>query len=274
MSCRYRRWPEAPVADDFFRFGPGSDRCAQNQQVCSVYPVHLRACRRAWPSSWWPACSHATSSASAVLTVPATPVVPSAPDPVIVGAGDIASCDYPTGAKATAAVLDGIPGTVFALGDNTYVNGTPAEFAQCYDPAWGRFKARTTLPVAGNHDYNTPGAAVTTATSAPPPGIRPGATTTPRSARGTSSSFNSTVRPSAGAAPGPPRSSGCGASWPPVRRSARWRCGTSRGSARPRSTGPSALPAVLAGPLRLRRRRRPQRQRSRLRAVRPPDPGR
>ena len=73
-----------------------------------------------------------------------------------VGAGDIASCAL-TDDEATSALLDGIPGTVFTLGDNVYENGTAAEFANCYDPSWGRHKSRT-KPVAGNHDYNTSGA--------------------------------------------------------------------------------------------------------------------
>ena len=40
-------------------------------------------------------------------------------------------------AEATATLLDGIPGTVFTLGDNAYQDGTAAEFANCYDPTWG-----------------------------------------------------------------------------------------------------------------------------------------
>jgi hypothetical protein len=43
------------------------------------------------------------------------------------------------------------------LGDNSYVDGTAQQFASCYEPTWGRHKART-RPVTGNHDYNTPGA--------------------------------------------------------------------------------------------------------------------
>jgi hypothetical protein len=95
-------------------------------------------------------------------TVPPPPPLPPPPvkgDPVLVGAGDIATCAAPTGAKATAALLDQIPGTVFTLGDNVYVDGTPQEFRDCYDPDWGRHKARTAFAVAGNHDYNTDGAA-------------------------------------------------------------------------------------------------------------------
>jgi PKD repeat protein len=78
-------------------------------------------------------------------------------DPVLVGAGDIADCNL-TSDDATATVIDGIAGTVFAAGDNAYEAGTAAEYANCYDPTWGRAKSRT-LPVAGNHDYETPGAA-------------------------------------------------------------------------------------------------------------------
>lgn len=74
-----------------------------------------------------------------------------APDPVLVGAGDIASCDSP-GAEATAALVEKIPGTVFTAGDNTYTNGTAQEFARCYGPTWGRFKDRT-MPAPGNHEY-------------------------------------------------------------------------------------------------------------------------
>jgi hypothetical protein len=77
-------------------------------------------------------------------------------DPVLVGAGDIASCSS-TGDEATANLLDGISGTVFTAGDNVYENGTTTEFNNCYDPTWGRRKART-KPSAGNHDYNTAGA--------------------------------------------------------------------------------------------------------------------
>ena len=32
------------------------------------------------------------------------------------------------------------------------------EFARCYEPTWGRHRART-RPSAGNHEYGTPGAA-------------------------------------------------------------------------------------------------------------------
>ena len=82
-------------------------------------------------------------------------IVVSAP-PVLVGAGDIASCSS-SGDEATAALLDSIPGIVFTAGDNVYSRGSAAEFANCYEPSWGRHKRRT-LPAPGNHDYRTRGA--------------------------------------------------------------------------------------------------------------------
>jgi hypothetical protein len=79
-----------------------------------------------------------------------------ATDPVLVGAGDIASCTT-TADSATARILDHIPGTVFTLGDNAYPDGSSADFAGCYQPTWGRHRART-RPATGNHDYKTPDA--------------------------------------------------------------------------------------------------------------------
>ena len=89
-------------------------------------------------------------------TPTATPSPPAGSDPVLVGAGDIASCSS-SGDEATAALLDRIPGTVFTTGDNVYDSGTTSEFADCYDPSWGRHKSRT-RPAAGNHEYATAGA--------------------------------------------------------------------------------------------------------------------
>src|SRR5947208_3142184 len=73
-------------------------------------------------------------------------------------AGNIARCDR-TNDEATAAILDTTQGTVFALGDNAYPNGTAANFQNCYDPSWGRHKART-YPVVGNHEYDSSATAV------------------------------------------------------------------------------------------------------------------
>ena len=99
-----------------------------------------------------PATAHESTS-----WVTPTGLVTTNPPEIAVGAGDIADCNKPND-EATANLLDNIPGTVFVVGDNVYENGTTAEFQNCYNPSWGRHKART-KPAAGNHEYNTPGAA-------------------------------------------------------------------------------------------------------------------
>src|SRR5437899_1557113 len=95
--------------------------------------------RSASPSTATPVV---TSRAAAATTMPAPvsetpgaipalspePPASPAPDAVLVGAGDIASCDNDND-EATAALLDAIPGTVFTAGDNVYNSGTPSEFA-------------------------------------------------------------------------------------------------------------------------------------------------
>ena len=88
------------------------------------------------------------------------PVVDSAPQPTepppaatLIAAGDIAACGAGD-ADATARLLDAIDGTIQTLGDNAYESGTEAEFANCFDPAWGRFRSRM-RPAPGNHEYLT-----------------------------------------------------------------------------------------------------------------------
>jgi len=94
---------------------------------------------------------------------PESPLMPSEVSPmlvddsVIVGAGDIANCET-TGAAQTAALLDTIPGIVVTAGDNAYFQGSTHDYQQCYEPTWGRHKART-RPSPGNHEYETAGGA-------------------------------------------------------------------------------------------------------------------
>jgi len=75
---------------------------------------------------------------------------------VLVGAGDIADCADLSGAEATEKVLAKIPGTVMAIGDLAYPDGSAANFA-CYDRTWGKEKART-RPAPGNHEFRSAGA--------------------------------------------------------------------------------------------------------------------
>jgi ABC-type transporter MlaC component len=71
----------------------------------------------------------------------------------LVGAGDIASCGS-DGDEATAELIDRIDGVVFTVGDHAYESGNAIEFAACYEPSWGRHRART-RPSPGNHDYES-----------------------------------------------------------------------------------------------------------------------
>ena len=80
-------------------------------------------------------------------------IEPPEDDPVLVGAADIAYCSHDED-EATARLLDEIPGTVFAAGDNAYGRGTERQFRECYGQTWGRHLDRTRA-VPGNHDYDT-----------------------------------------------------------------------------------------------------------------------
>jgi hypothetical protein len=93
--------------------------------------------------------AHRTALVAAgfVLTLHA----PSADDPVLVGAGDIASCGS-SGDEETARLLDQIPGAIFTVGDNVYPSRRMRNPFPCYDASWGRHKSRT-RPVPGNHEY-------------------------------------------------------------------------------------------------------------------------
>ncbi len=75
---------------------------------------------------------------------------------MLVGAGDIAVCGARS-TEATAALLDRIDGTVMAVGDLAYFQGTAQQFRECYAPTWGRHFSRT-RPVPGNHEYESPNA--------------------------------------------------------------------------------------------------------------------
>jgi acid phosphatase type 7 len=103
-----------------------------------------------------------------LVDIPRNPWAAPAGPPILVGAGDIARCYDPenpaeitpphlTAAESTAMILDRIPGTVMAVGDNAYELGSPTDYLLCYEPTWGRHKART-RPAPGNHEYLTPGA--------------------------------------------------------------------------------------------------------------------
>jgi hypothetical protein len=56
------------------------------------------------------------------------------PSAEVVAAGDIASCRTEAD-EATAELVEGIDGTVLALGDEAYPRGTKANFEECYGPS-------------------------------------------------------------------------------------------------------------------------------------------
>jgi len=83
-----------------------------------------------------------TPSDSVTSTTPTLTSTASANDVIFVGAGDISSCENDND-ELTAQLLDTIPGTVFTTGDDVYNEGSFDQFINCYEPTWGRHKART-----------------------------------------------------------------------------------------------------------------------------------
>lgn len=86
-----------------------------------------------------------------------TLIVTASTSAIMVGAGNISAC-YNDNDEATAKLVDVTPGQVITLGDNAFPDGSNSDYANCYQPTWGRHKART-RPVVGNHEYQTPQAA-------------------------------------------------------------------------------------------------------------------
>ncbi len=94
-----------------------------------------------------------------------TPDVSSpSPSQLFFAAGDIADCrgvsPQESAANKTANLLASQIKThreykILLPGDTTYPVGLPAEFHQCYEPTWGRFKQHT-YPAPGNHEYYSP----------------------------------------------------------------------------------------------------------------------
>ncbi len=107
-----------------------------------------------------------TPTLEGATTTPA----PTASDPVIAAAGDIAcdpaSTSFNGGSgtssgcrqKATSDLLTtGRFSKVLTLGDAQYESGTLSAFTKSYEPTWGRVKG-ITAPALGNHEYSTSGA--------------------------------------------------------------------------------------------------------------------
>jgi 3',5'-cyclic AMP phosphodiesterase CpdA len=93
----------------------------------------------------------------ATETLPAEVVGAQGPGVHVVAVGDIAN---PGGAYVETAALTRAlaPERVLLAGDIAYPSGTIAELRGLFDPSWGGFRSRW-LPVPGNHEYRTAGAA-------------------------------------------------------------------------------------------------------------------
>jgi hypothetical protein len=86
---------------------------------------------------------------------------PSGPGPTgatvkVVGVGDIGMCGS-QGVARTASLVAGLEGQILLAGDIAYLHGSMANFRDCFEPTWGRFRARWRA-VPGNHEYETPNA--------------------------------------------------------------------------------------------------------------------
>jgi len=104
---------------------------------------------RADPGPASSASSGSTSSSSAAAA-------PSG-DCLVAAAGDVAGEDDLENAARTAdQIAAARPDKVLALGDLAYPEGTAAQFADYYDPTWGRFRS-ITAPTPGNHEYRSDG---------------------------------------------------------------------------------------------------------------------
>lgn len=103
---------------------------------------------------------------SAPETAPASlRATPTMPPPLravtLLAVGDTGSCDG-TADEAVAALAAELAATTDAtvalLGDIAYPDGSSADFAACFDPAWQPLFGRL-RPAPGNHEYQTDGAA-------------------------------------------------------------------------------------------------------------------
>lgn len=73
--------------------------------------------------------------------------------PLLLAVGDIASCDV-SADELVGELAARLPGTIALLGDIAYPDGSPADYAGCFDPTWGPIRSRL-RPVPGNHEYQT-----------------------------------------------------------------------------------------------------------------------
>jgi hypothetical protein len=136
----------------------------------------------------WSALLAATVVGVALLVLvvyDGSPARAQARTPVLVGAGDIASCDS-AGDRATARLLGNIRGTVFAVGDNAYDNALfPSSGNATVLPGDDTRRVPSRYPVT--RSMAPPGQRVTSTTSGRPRACGGKATILTTGAPGTSS---------------------------------------------------------------------------------------
>ncbi len=102
---------------------------------------------------WLPAVLVVAACGSSDSAGPSLEPVSDLPPVTILAASNIASCSS-TNDEATASLLDTLPGTIFAVGDNAFPDGSAQAYANCYAASWGRHLDRTQA-VLGNREYAT-----------------------------------------------------------------------------------------------------------------------
>lgn len=111
------------------------------------------------------ACKPSVETTPPVADAPASLVALTGAS-VLIGTGDIASCDS-RGDEQTAKLVDSVlradsaakvHDEVFTLGDNAYPTGSASDYATCFTPSWGdtaKLIMKNIRPTPGNHEHLT-----------------------------------------------------------------------------------------------------------------------
>src|SRR5262245_52515248 len=133
--------------------------------ACSILVVLL--------ATWVAACGNKSTPAPTAPTVVTAnpsgglpPPVSNTPEPlpsappqpplgtgtaVITAIGDVGWCGS-VGMGRISQLLQTVAGTLILAGDLAYMRGRMEDYRNCFDPDFGRFRARF-RPVPGNHEY-------------------------------------------------------------------------------------------------------------------------
>ena len=93
---------------------------------------------------------YSSSTSGASVDVPVTP------SESLLVIGDIGDCNSDAPAQV-AALVETLPGSIVAVGDIAYPNGTLDELQRCFGQPFKNVLDRI-IPVTGNHEYGTPNA--------------------------------------------------------------------------------------------------------------------